>query len=369
VVVATILVTLVHGTFAREAEWTELNSSFATELKRQLTPEIKMTRWQWSGKNDFFDRNLASEQFKNYLLSVRKGSDKGVPHYIIAHSHGGNVVLDAMRAVESKGMSENLIFLGTPFFHFRGRKNKELNGLLKMACMITSLIAAAFAAAFVAAVFSRFGIAPLIFGIASFLCAITVIVLLSKYLHRKIVIPITRRAIRNKRKISDHLNKLDSNNIFVSYVIGDEAYLLLKVLSIAHWAVICAFFFPAMGLVIWLMINLGIEGALRRAFVYGSVGSAAAAVLAEAVSLIGDRILIRHSKAFGKGSWLDAFSMEVDVSRVPPNTRTPEINSIPFAKSLIHRNRYLRHSIFYKDDNTIVRIAKWINLKCGGQAP
>lgn len=361
-----ILVTLVHGTFARDAEWTGPNSSFATELQNQVNYPIRMTRWQWSGDNDFSGRKAASEEFENYLLSVKESPDRDMPHYIIAHSHGGNVVLEALRTTESKIIDENLIFFGTPFFYFEGRDNKEMYGVLKSVAAIGSLILSLLTAIIIAAVLSRLGVAPLIFGLSSFLCAIAIIICLLKYSHEKFVIPTTIKAIRNKRKMPKNLSKLDSEKFLISYVSGDEAYLLLKMLTFAKLIIELSFLASAMIFVIWLSVNLGLEGMLRRALLIGIVGSAIAVSLAEIVSLISDRILIRHSKAFGNGSWIDAFSINIDVKRVPIDIEKPEIHPISFSQSLILRNRYIRHSIFYKNNDTISRIARWINVKSYG---
>ncbi len=358
-----ILVTLVHGTFARDAEWTGPYSSFATELQNQVNHPIKMTRWQWSGDNDFSGRKAASGEFENYLLAVKESPDRELPHYIISHSHGGNVVLEALRTKKSKIMDENFIFLGTPFFHFRGRGNKEMYGVLKAANGISSLILSFLTAALVAAMLSRFGITPLILGIASFLCAVALLNFLPRYFHRKFVIPTIVKAIRNKRKLHNYRGAIDSGNILISYVVGDEAYLLLKALNFSKLIVVSIFLFPALISVLWFAANLGLEGALRQALLYGSLGSAAAVTLAELVSLISDRILIRHSKSFGSGSWIDAFSINVDVKRLPPDIREPEVDSISFFRSLILRNRYIRHSIFYRNSDTISEIARWINIK------
>lgn len=356
-----VLVTLVHGTFARDAFWAKPNSAFAEELQSRVDCPIEFHSWQWSGENDFLGREKASSDFGKYLSAIAEDRDKETVHYIVAHSHGGNVVLDAVRNTSSGSGLEKLILLGTPFFQFKGRDNKEMYGVLKAVNTFGSLLASLILAGLLAALMSRLGAPPAAVGIAAFLTALALVTQLPRYAHRNFVNSIIRKSIRNKRKLNFLKQIPEGRDVFVSYVSFDEAYLLLRTLSLIKGSIVALFFFFMIGSVIWFIVMLGLEGALRQAFLYGTLGMAATLAIAEMVGLICDRVLIRHAKSFGTGSWIDAFSIDVEVSREPHDMMTNDTHAISFRRSLISVNRYIRHSIFYRDPIAIQRIARWIN--------
>jgi hypothetical protein len=113
-------ITLIHGTFARGAEWTRDNSPFCTLLREALSASVTFHRFQWSGKNSPSARLKAAEQLKVHLRQVLD-IDPQATHYIIAHSHGGNI---ALYALQDSGLQEKIagvVCLSTPFLHVRNR--------------------------------------------------------------------------------------------------------------------------------------------------------------------------------------------------------------------------------------------------------
>src|SRR5215470_3886565 len=72
-------------------------------------------RFHWSGNNNWVDRTRAAAELGNYVLNLRK---EGWCCHIVAHSHGGNVVLEAMPQIAAALPSASLgkiVTLGTPF--------------------------------------------------------------------------------------------------------------------------------------------------------------------------------------------------------------------------------------------------------------
>jgi hypothetical protein len=72
--------------------------------------------FHWSGENSWIDRTRAASELGNYVLNLRK---EGWLCHIVAHSHGGNVVLEALpqitSALSSSASLGKIVTLGTPF--------------------------------------------------------------------------------------------------------------------------------------------------------------------------------------------------------------------------------------------------------------
>jgi uncharacterized membrane protein len=125
---------LVHGTWGRgfdpdkgaqrkaagesaERRWFEAGSKFCEALSSGLSGLVQATdlsAFLWSGANSIEERRSAA-------VGLAKTLDEGVAaapnarHFIIAHSHGGNVALDARQAMSRDAHNVNIITLATPF--------------------------------------------------------------------------------------------------------------------------------------------------------------------------------------------------------------------------------------------------------------
>ena len=139
------VVMLVHGTFA-DAEsdeghlWWQIGSDFQTALAdRQSAQECGSVRFQpfhWSGENDFLRRYQAGQEL---FEQFDEWEEAGINYHVVAHSHGGTVLLHALeiasmmdthkkrgfwafgRAGDDFGPLARLktcITVGTPFVHF-----------------------------------------------------------------------------------------------------------------------------------------------------------------------------------------------------------------------------------------------------------
>lgn len=109
------VVTLVHGTFSRNAAWTKDDSFLIQKLKSGLPGNIVISRFPWSGHNRFNARISAAADLRAHLEKLIS-THPNAEHYVIGHSHGGNVALWAIANTNLCGVVK-VICLSTPFLH------------------------------------------------------------------------------------------------------------------------------------------------------------------------------------------------------------------------------------------------------------
>lgn len=116
-----IVIILVHGTRAREAEWTEDGSKILKRLKAQnSSTRVEFCRFKWSGGNTHADRLIGARLLREMLTTSLEEPGKA-PHFIVAHSHGGNVALYAMQDDQIRRRISGVVCMGTPFLHMEHR--------------------------------------------------------------------------------------------------------------------------------------------------------------------------------------------------------------------------------------------------------
>jgi len=111
---------LVHGTFAREAEWIQPDSSLAKAVKSRITREVTIAPFIWTGANSHSARQKAGTELAARISDYSQ-HQPGVPQYIIAHSHGGNVAAYALSKGETSSRVAGVACLGTPFIKAHAR--------------------------------------------------------------------------------------------------------------------------------------------------------------------------------------------------------------------------------------------------------
>lgn len=115
-------VTLVHGTYGQHADWMQDGHPLADSLGGLAG--VVVYRFCWRGRNRHGDRLAAAKDLKQHLTAlVRKYPN--AEHHIVAHSHGGNVALYALRDEDGR-LDETLsqvrvTTLATPFISLRKR--------------------------------------------------------------------------------------------------------------------------------------------------------------------------------------------------------------------------------------------------------
>ncbi len=132
---------IVHGTFAAEADWWRLGNretqTFADRLEQRmaqsgcantvwkpaLDAELDYADFTWSGRNRDKDRRVAAKRLASALEQVANrvcatAADPLTVHFV-AHSHGGNVVLEVLRRLGGRVRAGGVVMLGTPLITVR----------------------------------------------------------------------------------------------------------------------------------------------------------------------------------------------------------------------------------------------------------
>jgi hypothetical protein len=157
-----VVIHLVHGTWPRgllrqvlpsfvfparkERYWFEPGSAFTTSLEQHLAPgTVRFRSFSWSGRNSQLSREKAALELQRYLRAALAESP-GAAHYLVGHSHGGNVALLAVSDRKARFAEElrGVVCLATPFLTFlpiRGSAVEEVVRLLPLVLPLVALIA------------------------------------------------------------------------------------------------------------------------------------------------------------------------------------------------------------------------------------
>jgi hypothetical protein len=140
-----IVVFLVHGTWARGAEWTHDDSMFVKSLRTALEPvEIRVRRLCWTGRNTHGQRLQAAQKLRAEIQKSMHDND-AIPHFIIAHSHGGSVVCYALQDKSLSSAVRGVICLGTPFLHVhKNQLPKTLHFISLLTLVIFTIMAVSY---------------------------------------------------------------------------------------------------------------------------------------------------------------------------------------------------------------------------------
>ena len=113
-------VTLVHGTFARNAPWVRPGSSFQRALEEDLREKIVFEEpLLWSGRNSIRHRWRAADQLAARVFANQRAHPDDL-HVAIGHSHGGSVIAYALgRHAALAASMVGVAFLATPFVDIR----------------------------------------------------------------------------------------------------------------------------------------------------------------------------------------------------------------------------------------------------------
>jgi hypothetical protein len=116
-------VTLVHGTFAPNANWTQEGSVLRKTFEKALggKRQAQFVPVGWSGANSQTERLSGSAKLSEKLLqNFHQYPDAA--HFVVAHSHGGNIALMSCAAPSVAKTVSGLICLATPFLSYAPRR-------------------------------------------------------------------------------------------------------------------------------------------------------------------------------------------------------------------------------------------------------
>ena len=121
---AQMLITLLHGTWARGAQWShQENGALREYLRGRFGSNVLFFAPEWSGRNTVSARARGAVVLQEHVLKVATEYPRG-QHFVIGHSHGGNVALYALRDPAVAEHVSGIISLATPFLHARRRRSK-----------------------------------------------------------------------------------------------------------------------------------------------------------------------------------------------------------------------------------------------------
>jgi len=115
-----LVVTTVHGTYAKHATWVESKSTLGQALIQRFGAGVVVRPCRWSGANNAAARAEGRDLLRTHLGDVLN-EYKQAHHYIIAHSHGGNVALYALCDKALRDKIAGVACLATPFILSRPR--------------------------------------------------------------------------------------------------------------------------------------------------------------------------------------------------------------------------------------------------------
>lgn len=134
---------LVHGTFARDADWVNDPQSPLRQRLEKLG-DVEFEIFKWTGGNTDADRFAGAEDLQQAIRPVVQQSP-GAKHFIIGHSHGGNVILRALDGFSDAAHIDGVVTLATPFINCQPRDLDQLMKKLRGGAMVLlALVALAF---------------------------------------------------------------------------------------------------------------------------------------------------------------------------------------------------------------------------------
>jgi hypothetical protein len=123
----------------KKLAWSDPNSTFCTALAAALAPaSVTFHLSRWGGSHSFRARERGVDIVRKDLEMMIKDRPTA-SHYVIGHSHGGNV---AMRAVSNQYAPKiaGLVCMATPFLHVRRRGDRHYYSILVTAVFLWTVV-------------------------------------------------------------------------------------------------------------------------------------------------------------------------------------------------------------------------------------
>lgn len=127
---------LIHGTFAANAKWIDPQSGLSGVLRSNAQAETLPFRW--SGANNPRARRVAGLELNKEIVRLRD-QDPDRPIFLIAHSHGGNVIRHAVNDDVSGNVS-GCFFFGTPFTNYYPRNLRVFRKIMRICFAVIGIL-------------------------------------------------------------------------------------------------------------------------------------------------------------------------------------------------------------------------------------
>ena len=215
-----VFVTLVHGTYAQGAEWVR-SGPLCTKLAAK---GVKTLPFDWTGENSIEDRHLARVALTEHLRTVNAFCPEA-KQIIVAHSHGGNIALQAANAIGRNSNLVGVVTLATPFFQARARSISEDTSRTIQNAVSGLLGVVIFCVAFVAPI-------PWWLRLCSPIAGITVGALIGGYLAGAM-----KAMAATAQILADSFRPRFSGSIdlLIVRIVGDEASMALATAQFLTW--------------------------------------------------------------------------------------------------------------------------------------
>ena len=364
----TYLLTLVHGTWPNPHGWVSARSFLRRELASRLG-DVTFREFSWAGTNRHAARTEGGASLARF---IRDGHDEypGARHFVIAHSHGGNVALYAMRDPVAREAVDGIVTLATPFISARRRKLRPHSNVLAWAVLGISALLALVA---IDAMNVRYGAPGWLLGSAILMvntrpALATWLIVAGRHGQARIV-----TAYQPPR--------VDRSRLFIVLPRGDEAGRWLRaweVVARGPFVIGCLLLAAAeaalrsnFAIVLDGLAKSTLRRGLEEIYVFG-IDGLALAIAGLALCLIWGLVLPVFSSVMRwPGYWREPLLANVLVrigsDRVPSATNggshTAHVFEVPRA-SLVRRiiNDRLRHSAICEDASVADAIAEWIGM-------
>ncbi|MES3023815.1 MAG: hypothetical protein V4857_19795 [Pseudomonadota bacterium] len=364
-----LIVTLVHGTFAPHAQWTTPGSLLYESIKREYGELAEIHTFVWSGENSHAARLGAGEALGAHLARL-SASAMHKKHLIIAHSHGGNVALYALKCRPDLIPSlAGLVTMATPFLTVRRR---QIHDAIQLSSWLAPL--ALLFSIFVVLIDVAFPVSWWPLSLVLCLLAFAIPYLAWEPLRRWILGPFATRLVLRQRRGAERLENVPCTPIpmLYAYVSYDEAGLGLKTFhllgGVGHNALVLLRYFIRIGflsfLVAFFMLSLpgvyapelpSFSGLLTKKFTHVLFASFSLYGLALIVSAIWPWLVRGHRLGFGRDSIWSDFLLDIGASHTPPQGMRGTPCGIP-----VRRAGGLRHSYLYGSPEFLAKLSHWL---------
>jgi len=357
--------TLVHGTFSANADWVndskaDDDQGFRAKLANKFSHTVTFTTPPaWGSKRliPFTDLTNAARlegatKLQKHVIDQKKEEN----HFIIAHSHGGNVAMYSLQDVNVAQNVDGLICLATPFLYPRRRPLSVTALILSLGIMLAGVMQFIWSAGHSNQVtLSWLTISSLIVFAVAIPACLTWLVGFERFKYK----------YRNDVRLNTLLEKLSYQNpnipILLVRASGDEASGLLRGAQFLNWLggvgvrlgsrqlylLVCA-----VALTISWMAYRGSEMVpefvipmLKQGLI---ISAALMVVLLMALTL--SRIFV------GFDAWRWVGEIETMVEDGPPGIAAEMVVSTPS-----NNGAGLSHTSIYESDETLDIIAEWCN--------
>lgn len=126
---------IIHGTSASGGTWWRRSGGFAGAVEANhpgvwRCGNVEVTEYAWTGRNAHADRIEGGRLLAQHLGNLERRKREGEISYrevdLIAHSHGGNVVLEALRRMsENQTRVNHVALIATPHVKIEYERDSE----------------------------------------------------------------------------------------------------------------------------------------------------------------------------------------------------------------------------------------------------